>query len=79
MNDLSVLLYFIMFAVVVGMTFAFMYSMMKSTLREFDKPRLTRNVHPEMEDVKSGESLLVFTTKEEDDDDDDGDVIIVRK
>ena len=75
MNDLSVLLYFIMFAVVVGMTFAFMYSMMKSTLREFDKPR---NVHPEMEDVKSGETLLVFSTQEEDDDD-DGDVIIVRK
>ena len=79
MNDLSVLLYFIMFAVVVGMTFAFMYSMMKSTLREFDKPRPTRNVHPEMEDVESGESLLVFSTEEEDDDDDDGDVIIVRK
>ena len=75
MNDLSVLLYFIMFAVVVGMTFAFMYSMMKSTLREFDKPR---NIHPEMEDVKSGETLLVFSTEEEDDDD-DGDVIIVRK
>ena len=75
MNDLSVLLYFIMFAVVVGMTFAFMYSMMKSTLREFDKPR---NVHPELEDVKSGETLLVFSTEEEDDDD-DGDVIIVRK
>ena len=75
MNDLSVLLYFIMFAVVVGMTFAFMYSMMKSTLREFDKPR---NVHPEMEDVKSGETLLVFSTEEEDDDD-DGDVIILRK
>ena len=64
-----------MFAVVVGMTFAFMYSMMKSTLREFDKPR---NIHPEMEDVKSGETLLVFSTEEEDDDD-DGDVIIVRK
>lgn len=79
MNDLSALLYFIMFAVIVGMTFAFMYSMMKSTLREFDKPRIRRNVHPEMEDVKSGESLLVFTTEEEDDDDDDGDVIIVRK
>ena len=75
MNDLSLLLYFIMFAVVVGMTFAFMYSMMKSTLREFDKPR---NVHPEMEDVKSGETLLVFSTEEEDDDD-DGDVIILRK
>ena len=75
MNELTLLLYFIMFAVVVGMTFAFMYSMMKSTLREFDKPR---NVHPEMEDVKSGETLLVFSTEEEDDDD-DGDVIIVRK
>ena len=78
MNELTLLLYFIMFAIVVGMTFAFMYSMMKSTLREFDKPRLTRNVHPEMEDVKSGETLLVFSTEEEDDDD-DGDVIIVRK
>ena len=77
MNELTLLLYFIMFAIVVGMTFAFMYSMMKSTLREFDKPRLTRNVHPEMEDVKSGETLLVFSTEE--DDDDDGDVIIVRK
>ena len=74
MNEFTLLLYFIMFAVVVGMTFAFMYSMMKSTLREFDKPR---NVHPEMEDVKSGETLLVFSTEE--DDDDDGDVIIVRK
>ena len=77
MNEFTLLLYFIMFAIVVGMTFAFMYSMMKSTLREFDKPRLTRNVHPEMEDVKSGETLLVFSTEE--DDDDDGDVIIVRK
>ena len=77
MNEFTLLLYFIMFAVVVGMTFAFMYSMMKSTLKEFDKPKPTRNVHPEMRDVKSGESLLVFTTEE--DDDDDGDVIIVRK
>ena len=78
MNDLTVLLYLLCFAIVVGTTFAFMFTMMKSTLREFDKPRLTRNVHPEMEDVKSGETLLVFSTEEEDDDD-DGDVIIVRK
>ena len=34
MNDLTVLLYLVMFAVVVGMTFAFMYTMMRSTLRE---------------------------------------------
>ena len=78
MNDLSALLYFIMFAVIVGMTFAFMYSMMKSTLKEFDKPKIKRNVHPEMRDVKSGESLLVFSAKDEEDDE-DGDVIIVRK
>lgn len=60
MNDLSVLLYFIMFAIVVGMTFAFMYTMMRSTLREFDGPRQTRNVHPEMRDVQSGDELLVL-------------------
>ena len=78
MNDLSVLLYFIMFAVVVGMTFAFMYSMMKSTLREFDKPKPTRPVHPEMEEVRTGDQLLVFRQPEEDDDE-DGDAIIIRR
>ena len=77
MNDLTVLLYFIMFAVVVGMTFAFMYTMMKSTLREVNSPR--RKVHPEMEDVKTGEELLVFNLDEEDEDDNDGDVMIVRR
>ena len=78
MNDLSLLLYFIMFAVVVGMTFAFMYSMMKSTLREFDKPKPTRPVHPEMEEVRTGDQLLVFRQPDEEDDD-DGDAIIIRR
>mgnify|MGYP005687007447 FL=1 len=55
MNDLTVVLYLVMFAVVVGMTFAFMYTMMRSTLREFDGPRQPRNVHPEMRDVQSGD------------------------
>ena len=77
MSDLSVLLYFIMFAIVVGMTFAFMYTMMRSTLREFDGPRQTRNVHPEMQDVRSGDELLVFNV--DDDEDDDGDILVVRK
>ena len=77
MNDLSVLLYFIMFAIVVGMTFAFMYTMMRSTLREFDDPRQTRNVHPEMRDVQSGDELLVFNV--DDDEEDDGDGLIVRR
>ena len=76
MNDLTVLLYLVMFAVVVGMTFAFMYTMMRSTLREFDGPR-PRKVHPEMRDVQSGDELLVFNA--DDDEDDDGDILIVRK
>ena len=50
--------------------------MMRSTIKEFNNP--TRNVHPEMADVKTGEELLVFRS-EEDDDDDDGEVVILRK
>tara|TARA_B100000424_G_scaffold62358_1_gene45455 strand:- start:164 stop:394 length:231 start_codon:yes stop_codon:yes gene_type:complete len=76
MNDLTVLLYLLCFAVVVGMTFAFMYTMMKSTLREVDRPK--RPVHPEMQEVKTGDQLLVFRQPEEDDDD-DGDAIIIRR
>tara|TARA_B100000214_G_scaffold95496_1_gene66189 strand:- start:510 stop:743 length:234 start_codon:yes stop_codon:yes gene_type:complete len=77
MSDLTVLLYLVMFAVIVGMTFAFMYTTMKATLNEFDKSRQIRNVHPEMQDVKNGDELLVFNA--DDDEDDDGDVLIVRK
>ena len=77
MNDLTVLLYLTMFATIVGTTFAFMYTMMKSTLREVNSPR--RKVHPEMEDVKTGDELLVFNLDEEDEDDNDGDVMIVRR
>ena len=75
MNEITVALYLVMFAVVVGMTFAFMYTTMKATLNEFNKP--TRNVHPEMKDVKNGEELLVFSV--DDEDDDEGDVLIIRK
>jgi len=75
MNEITVALYLVMFAVVVGMTFAFMYTTMRATLNEFNKP--SRNVHPEMKDVKNGEELLVFSV--DDEDDDEGDVIIVRK
>ena len=77
MNDLTVLLYFVMFAVVVGMTFAFMFTMMRSTLREFDRPRRMTNVHPEMQDVKTGDELLVFNV-DDDEDDDEGDILVVR-
>ena len=57
------------------MTFAFMYTTMKATLNEFNKPN--RNVHPEMKDVKNGEELLVFSV--DDEDDDEGDILIIRK
>ena len=76
MNDISVLIYFLLFAVVVGMTFAFMYVMMRTTINEFNKPR--NNIHPEMEEVQSGDELLVFSM-DDDDDEDDENLIIVRK
>ena len=77
MNDLTVVLFLVMFAMVVGMTFAFMFTMMRSTLREFDRPRQMTNVHPEMQDVKTGDELLVFNA--DDEDDDEGDILVVRK
>ena len=76
MNDTTVLLYLLLFTIVLGMTFAFMYGMMRTTINEFNKPR--RKVHPEMEDVKSGDELLVFNLNDDDDDDDDN-LMIVRK
>ena len=76
MNDATVLLYLLCFAVVVGMTFAFMYAMMKTTLAEVNKPK--RRVHPEMEEVQTGDQLLVFRQPPEEEDD-DGDAIIIRK
>ena len=59
MNDISVLIYFLLFAVVVGMTFAFMYVIMRTTINEFNKPR--NNIHPEMEEVQSGDELLAVS------------------
>ena len=76
MNDATVLLYLLCFAIVVGMTFAFMYAMMKTTLAEVNKPK--RKVHPEMEEVQTGDQLLVFRQPEEEDED-DGDAIIIRR
>jgi len=77
MNDFTVFIYFLCFAGVAGATFAYMYAMMTSTLRDFNRQQERRNVHPEMSDVQSGEELLVF--KGQDEDDDEGDVVIIRK
>ena len=77
MNDLTVSLYLLSFAIVVGTTFAFMYTMMKTTLAEVNKPK--RKVHPEMEEVQTGDQLLVFRQPPEEDDEDDGDALIIRR
>jgi len=74
MNDLTVFIYLTFFVAIFGMTFAFMFKMMGSTLNDFNKP-MKRNVHPEMSDVQSGEELLVFKGQDEDDDD----VYVVRR
>ena len=76
MSDVWVFVYLMGFAAVFGMSCVYMFMMMRSTIKEFNNP--TRNVHPEMADVKTGEELLVFRSEEKDDDD-DGDVIIIRK
>ena len=62
MNEITILLYFICFAVVFGATFAFMWRMMTITFKDFDK---AKNIHPELRDVKPGEELLVFKVREE--------------
>ena len=91
MNDTLVFIYLIFFVMVFASTFAFMWRMMSSTLAEMDrkptrsygdamKPYKIPAPHPEMEGVKTGEELLVFTPEEfdEDEDDDDGDIPAYR-
>ena len=73
MNDSLVFIYFLCFAVVVGATFAYMYAMMTSTLKDFNRQQesIKQNLHPEMRDVKSGESLLclLYTSDAADEED----------
>ena len=64
MNEITVLIYLICFAVVFGATFAFMWRMMTITFKDFDR---VKTIHPELRDVKPGEELLVFKVKEEKD------------
>ena len=91
MNDTLVFIYLIFFVMVFASTFAFMWRMMSSTLAEMDrkptssygdamKPYKIPAPHPEMEGVKTGEELLVYTPEddEDEDDDDDGDIPTYR-
>ena len=56
MNDVTIFVYLTFFIGIFGMTFAFMWKMMSSTLRDFDKPPVKSyndamrayKTHPEM-------------------------------
>ena len=76
MNDITVFIFGIGFALTAGAAFAFMWKSMTYTFEEMNKPPIKRTVHPEMSGVENGTELLVF--KAEDDDDED-DTLIVRK
>ena len=64
MNDVTIFIFGLSFAAVVGATFAFMWRMTGAVLEDVKKPR--KIVHPEMKDVQSGDELLVFELKKED-------------
>ena len=85
MTDTLIFIYLVFFVMLFASTFAFMWRMMSSTLREMDrkptrsygeamKPYKFPAPHPEMEGVRTGDELLVYTPDEDDDDDDDGDI-----
>ena len=75
MSDITVFIYLVFFVSICGATFAFMWKLMGSVLSDMDKTPVKsygdamkpyRSVHPEMEDVKNGEELLVFKVKDVD-------------
>ena len=92
MNDVTILIFLVCFVAVFGATFAFMWRMVGSTLSTFEKTSVNSYgdamrsykmpaPHPEMEGVKTGDELLIFTPEEyyeDDDDDDDGDIPAYR-
>ena len=73
-SQITIFIYLICFVSLLGATFAFMYTIMMSTLRDFDKPRVRKKTvlpapHPEMEGVQYGEELLVFRSEDNDSED----------
>ena len=74
-SQITIFIYLICFVSLLGATFAFIYTIMMSTLRDFDKPRVRKKTvlpapHPEMEGVQYGEELLVFRSEDNDSEDD---------
>ena len=66
MNDLTASIYLLCFVGIAGATFAFMWKMTTASLDAMNKPiKREVNIHPEMQDVRSGTSLLVFNANKE--------------
>ena len=53
MNDITIFIFGIMFASVVGATFAFMWRMTGAVLEDVRKPQ--KKMHPEMKEVQDGD------------------------
>ena len=76
MNEITVFVYLVFFVALFGMTFAFMFKMMGSVLSDMDRKPINSygdamrayKPHPEMEDVKDGDELLIFRASENPDD-----------
>ena len=62
MNDVTIFIFGLSFAAVVGATFAFMWRMTGAVLEDVKKPR--KIVHPEMKEVQDGDELLVFKAED---------------
>ncbi len=74
MNDITIFIFGICFAATVGATFAFMWRSMSVVFKEMDKyvdRPVRKPVHPEMKDVQSGDTLLIFKGIETQEDEDD--------
>ena len=66
MNDITIFIFGLSFAAVVGATFAFMWKMTGAVLEDVLNP--PKIVHPEMKEVQDGDELLVFKGLEDSDD-----------
>ena len=80
MSDTLIFIYLVFFVILFASTFAFMWRMMSSTLKEMDRKPVRSYgeamkaykppaPHPEMEGVKVGDELLVYNPEEEDEED----------
>ncbi len=87
MNDTLIFIYLVFFVILFASTFAFMWRMMSSTLSQMDRgpvksygdamrPYKIPAPHPEMEGVKTGEELLVFSLEDIEDDEGDDETYI---